>query len=170
MGKLPSPTRKRLRLCLPTAGPASRPDMRSTRRSIGTSTWTAARTLPPAIVSRASACLAVRGYPSRIAPADPSDCPNRFSIISIVISSGTSSPLERYFCASSPIGVPSFKFSRKRSPLDTCGSSSAGLSRFAWVPFPAPGTPSKTIKINPPYLTSNAESYPRNFSPASIFR
>src|SRR5665811_1131966 len=94
--------------------------------------------------SSASAWERVRGKPSRIAPRSASGASSRSSSMPTVSSSGTSSPRSMYPPAESPSGLPSRAAARKRSPVATRGSPRWRARTWAWVPFPAPGAPSRT--------------------------
>ena len=61
--------------------------------------------------------------------------------------SGTRSPRSMYALASSPSGVPSRIAARSTSPVASVGTPSAAASSGAWVPFPAPGFPKRTMII-----------------------
>src|SRR5215217_3642582 len=50
-----------------------------------------------------------------------------------------------------PSGVPSRTAARKRSPVATIGVPSRFDSRGAWVPFPAPGAPRRTMAFMRPW-------------------
>src|SRR5262245_58214029 len=59
-------------------------------------------------------------------------------------SSLTSCPASITPFACLPSAVPRLTWSRRRSPVDTCGSPSAFERRTACVPLPAPGGPRRT--------------------------
>src|SRR5687768_14637656 len=65
--------------------------------------------------------------------------------MSSTTSSGTSFPADMKLWACTPSGVPRSRFSRNRSPVDTCGTDRSAARRAAWVPLPAPGGP---MRIN----------------------
>src|SRR6185503_15922599 len=95
--------------------------------------------------SSALACAPLRGNPSRIAPFAASAFENRSSSIRIVMSSGTSWPRSMNRRASRPMADPSRTAARNRSPVAMFGMPSFSARRDAWVPFPAPGAPSRTM-------------------------
>src|SRR3712207_1254619 len=93
-------------------------------------------------VFSASACGIVRGKPSSRKPSSPS-ASTLSRIIAITSASGTSSPRSIYSLASRPSAVSSRLCVRSRSPVAMNGRSKSDCSRWAWVPLPAPGGPSR---------------------------
>src|SRR5918997_558758 len=61
--------------------------------------------------------------------------------MSMITSSGTSSPRSLYSCISCPSSVPWFISSRTRSPVSMCVAPVSSSSFAAWVPLPAPCGP-----------------------------
>ena len=93
------------------------------------------------IFSNSIAWFKVRGKPSRIKPLLQSGLLSLFSIIDIIIWSGTRSPLSIIFFALNPKSVLDLTSSLKISPVDIWTILNLLIRNFAWVPFPAPGGP-----------------------------
>src|SRR4030095_14187516 len=62
----------------------------------------------------------------------------------------------RYCLASLPSSVCWAMFARKMSPVETAGIPKRAASRFACVPFPAPGGPNRSNLMKP---TSSQEPF-----------
>src|SRR3954447_6818085 len=127
-------------------GRTRRPDSRRTMSSSGTSMRSAAvrrRSTFFSAASSASACWSVRGKPSRRKPPSVSDGASRSRITPMMTSSGTRSPRSMYSLACLPRSVPSLTAWRSMSPVATYASEKSSWRRSAWVPFPAPGGPSR---------------------------
>src|SRR6266550_9561484 len=86
-------------------------------------------------------------------PFSASGCSNRSITMRTTISSGTRSPRSMYVVASRPSGVSFVTCSRKMSPVPIRTTSNRSSSRWACVPFPAPGGPSNTSLIRLPEET-----------------
>src|SRR3954464_13250456 len=65
----------------------------------------------------------------------------------MVISSGTRSPASMNFFACCPSSVPWLTLARKMSPVEILGTPRCAEMNWAWVPFPAPGGPTRTSLI-----------------------
>src|SRR5690606_17258561 len=65
----------------------------------------------------------------------------RFSMICVVMSSGTSFPSAIMPSTSRPSSVPSLTSCLKMSPGAMCKRPNLSATSFAWVPLPAPGGP-----------------------------
>src|SRR3954447_18790176 len=127
-------------------GQTRRPDSRRTMSSSGTSMSSAAvrrRSTFFSAWSSASACLSVRGKPSRRKPSSVSDSASRSRITPMMTSSGTRSPRSMYPLACLPRSVCSLTARRSMSPVATYASGKSSWRRSAWVPLPAPGGPSR---------------------------
>src|SRR5262249_20675852 len=128
-------------------------EMRSTSVSVGTSSETTASSALPCLASASpsfSAWGMVLGNPSRMKPLAASGCISRSSTMLTTRSSGTSLPAAMMGPACFPSSVPSFTAWRRMSPVEACGTPIRAESRFACVPFPAPGGPSRTRFMTPP--------------------
>src|SRR4051794_1810728 len=127
-------------------GQTRRPDSRRTMSSSGTSMRSAAvrrRSTFFSAASSASACVSVRGKPSRRKPSSVSDSASRSRITPMMTSSGTSSPRSMYSFACLPRSVCSLTALRSMSPVATYARGKSSWRRSAWVPLPAPGGPSR---------------------------
>src|SRR3954464_639103 len=127
-------------------GQTRRPDSRRTMSSSGTSMRSAAvsrRSTFFSARSSASACLSVRGKPSRRKPSSVSASASRSRMTPMMTSSGTRSPRSMYSLACLPRSVCSLTAWRSMSPVATYASEKSSWRRSAWVPFPAPGGPSR---------------------------
>ena len=141
---------------LPSRGQLRRPEMRSTSVSIGTSRETTASSFFLWVASAWSSFSAwgmVRGKPSRMKPFAASGWSSRSLTMLITRSSGTSLPEAMIGPACLPSSVPSFTACRRMSPVETWGMPKRDASRFACVPFPAPGGPSRTRFMDSPPRT-----------------
>ncbi len=98
----------------------------------------------------ASACGMVRGKPSKRKPRAQSGALMRSFTSPMMMSSETSSPRSITCFAARPSGVPAFTAARSMSPVEICGIAYFRVMKVAWVPFPAPGPPSKIRRIRQP--------------------
>src|SRR5437764_12549959 len=83
-------------------------------------------------------------------PFSASGCSNRSITMRTTTSSGTRSPRSMKALASRPSGVSFVTFSRKMSPVPIRTTSNRSSSRWACVPFPAPGGPRSTSRMTLP--------------------
>ena len=98
----------------------------------------------------------VRGNPSSRKPGWASSSASRSRTMAIVTSSGTRSPASMYFFASTPSSVCWATLARKMSPVEICGIPKCLAMWAACVPFPAPGGPTRTVRISAGTLRSCA--------------
>src|SRR5213078_3282880 len=120
--------------------------MRSTRTGSSTSiriTWSSFWPRSASIRSNASACGTVRGKPSRIKPRAASGWAIRSAIMSMMMSSGTSFPASMIALTRWASGLSEATARRSMSPVASCTSPCFSSRRFACVPLPAPGGPSR---------------------------
>src|SRR5204862_521001 len=120
--------------------------MRSTRTGSSTSiriTWSSFWPRSASIRSSASACGTVRGKPSRIKPRAASGWAIRSAIMSMMMSSGTSFPASMIALTRWASGLSEATARRSMSPVASCTSPCFSSRRFACVPLPAPGGPSR---------------------------
>ena len=98
--------------------------------------------------SNASAWGIVRGKPSNKKPFPQSLSVIRSLTKPIIKSSDTNSPASIIAFALTPNGVPAFTAALNISPVDIWGIPYFSQINCACVPFPAPGAPSKMIRIS----------------------
>src|SRR4051812_47401332 len=95
----------------------------------------------------ASACGMVRGKPSNRYPLAQSGCFSLSFTSPMMMSSETSWPASMTFFAATPSGVPALTAARSMSPVEICGMANFLRMKFAWVPLPAPGGPSRISRM-----------------------
>src|SRR3954451_18387089 len=120
--------------------------MRLTATSSGRSISSAAvseRAMSLSASSSASAWAIVRGKPSSRKPSAASSLCRRSMTTPVMTSSGTRSPASMKVLACLPRSVPSLTAARSMSPVDRYRRGKSWRRRLAWVPFPAPGGPSR---------------------------
>ena len=127
-----------------------RPEMRRTSSASPTSNSTTASSgVPRSFMSlvSASACVCVRGNPSRMNPFCASGCATRSRMMSSIVASSTSRPFAMMASARLPSSVPSLRCLRRMSPVEICGIPNCLTRRWACVPLPDPGAPMRTMRM-----------------------
>src|ERR1700712_1616198 len=114
--------------------------------SSGTSISSTAVSVRPTLSSAAassSACATLRGKPSGRKPSLASSASSASRITPMISSSGTRLPASMCALAWRPSSVPSLTAARRMLPVAKYGRPKSCVIRSAWVPWPAPGGPTR---------------------------